>query len=975
MKKEYSHSRATILMTIIIGLITLSVNAQLIPANLMENCNQWKITYPDGVEEKTLCDDPNNEYFYVNSNQDAIVFKAPIRSDNGTTPNSSYIRSELREREADGSGDIYWTTEGSHMLYVKQAITHLPINKSHLVATQIHGNKADGVDDSMVLRLEGTHLFLSFNGGKLRSNLTIKSDYALGDIHEVIFHVIDGKHYCYYSEDGNLKDAYASGNASAYLVKDGSNDFVMDLNYDETYFKVGNYTQSNAEKEGSDTDDPNNYGEVLVYDFYVSHKEPDPVSVTGVAVSPATLTIMKGNSQQLSVSFTPSNATNKEVSFNSSNTLVASVNSNGVVSALTTGSAAITVTTEDGAYTATCLVTVTESPDGLSNLALSKPITTTVEPEASNPITNLVDGSTETRCSASGYPQTLEIDLGAVYSLSSTELVCYKDRAYQFIVEAAATKGEAYTQIVDRSSNSTGGTVDSPISDNFSPINARYVRITISGAGSYTGTWVSLLEFRVFGADSTEAVPITDVSLTPANVSLMVEESKQLSAILSPSNASYQAMVYSSSDSTIAQVNSNGVVTAISEGNVIITVTTVDGAFSSSSTISVSGSVNSDSAPYDIVKFQDYLAQCKFQAPESNTAATQNDIINGYTSEYFYVADTDKIAFYQTGSSKRSELRNLTNWYVSDGNQTLHSHVKIAEQTCEQVTFIQIHDDANAGSGPNKPLLRIYKSTSKTPVNHIWAAVKTDAGGVAIQHFDLGSDPGDYFDCDVSIESGNLIIEVNGKKLVNHDVSYWNYPSYWKNGVYLQDDGDAMAYFNELELTTYGVPVTGVSVSPESDTLLVGENLQLSTTISPSNATNQSLSYTGSNASVATVSENGLVTAIAEGSAIITVTTDDGGYTATSSIIVVNGNINVISIADNQNVKLYPNPASEVLSLEFENMEDVSSVKIYSSLGKLVHAQSASADIEKIDISHLDKGFYFLVIQGTRPIVKPFSVE
>lgn len=242
-----------------------------VPSDLMDNCNQWKITYPNGSEDKTLCGEANNEYFSVNNAGNGIVFTAPIRSNNGTTPNSSYIRSELREREADGSKDIYWTTSGKHVVYAKQAITHLPIVKDHLVATQIHGNKSEGIDDALVLRLEGSHLFLSFNGGVLRSDLTIKNNYNLGTVHEIMFEVIDGKHYVYYSEDGNLNDAYATGNASQYLVKDGSNNHVMDINYGDAYFKIGNYTQSNADREGSYTDNPNNYGEVVVYDFWVDH--------------------------------------------------------------------------------------------------------------------------------------------------------------------------------------------------------------------------------------------------------------------------------------------------------------------------------------------------------------------------------------------------------------------------------------------------------------------------------------------------------------------------------------------------------------------------------------------------------------------------------------------------------------------------------------------------------------------------------
>lgn len=240
------------------------------PSDLMSNYDQWKITYPDGVEDKTLYQE-TNEYFHVNDEGNGITFFVPIRSDNGSTKNSDYIRSELREREEDGSGDIYWTTDGTHVVYVKQAITHLPIVKSHLVATQIHGNKDDGIDDAMVLRLEDEHLFLSFNGGKLRDDLTIKTDYELGTLHEVIFEVINGKHYVYYSEAGGLEAAYLAGNADSYLVKDGSKDYVMDLDYDESYFKVGNYTQSNPEKEGDYTDDEDNYGEVVVYDFWVDH--------------------------------------------------------------------------------------------------------------------------------------------------------------------------------------------------------------------------------------------------------------------------------------------------------------------------------------------------------------------------------------------------------------------------------------------------------------------------------------------------------------------------------------------------------------------------------------------------------------------------------------------------------------------------------------------------------------------------------
>ena len=116
-------------------------------------CEQWKVTYPTGDEEKDLCSSVasnRQEFYYVNSAKNGIVFRTPIRNNNGSTPNSDNIRCELRERKTDGSVDVYWTTSGEHVIYVKQAITHLPIQKDELVATQIHGNKSDGIDDAMV---------------------------------------------------------------------------------------------------------------------------------------------------------------------------------------------------------------------------------------------------------------------------------------------------------------------------------------------------------------------------------------------------------------------------------------------------------------------------------------------------------------------------------------------------------------------------------------------------------------------------------------------------------------------------------------------------------------------------------------------------------------------------------------------------------------------------------------------------------
>ena len=84
------------------------------------------------------------------------------------------------------------------------------------------------------------------------------------------------------------------------------------------------------------------------------------------------------------------------------------------------------------------------------------------------------------------------------------------------------------------------------------------------------------------------------------------------------------------------------------------------------------------------------------------------------------------------------------------------------------------------------------------------------------------------------------------------------------------------------------VPVTGVSVSPATGTLNINNTLQLTAAVAPSNATNKSVSWSSSAPAIATVSSTGLVTALAAGTANITATTADGGFTSSSSITITN---------------------------------------------------------------------------------------
>jgi formylglycine-generating enzyme required for sulfatase activity len=89
------------------------------------------------------------------------------------------------------------------------------------------------------------------------------------------------------------------------------------------------------------------------------------------------------------------------------------------------------------------------------------------------------------------------------------------------------------------------------------------------------------------------------------------------------------------------------------------------------------------------------------------------------------------------------------------------------------------------------------------------------------------------------------------------------------------------------------VAVTGVSLDQPTLTLPPNSTATLAATVSPDNAANKAVSWASDDTDVATVSEAGVVTAVAAGTADITVTTADGGFTATCAVKVTNYGISL----------------------------------------------------------------------------------
>lgn len=219
-----------------------------VPSEILDITN-WKLTLPTGSDEEPIeIKQPalNNfqidPWFIVNTSSKGIQFRAPV---NGvTTGGSNYPRSELREMSNNGKTNASWSSNsGTHEMIIDEAIMHVPKDKPHVVAGQIH----DDSDDIIVVRLEYPNLYINVDG---KNKFILDDNYKLGKRFTIQFIVNNDQTKMYYNKS---KDPV----------------YILNKNYSGAYFKAGVYTQSNCSKENICNN--NNYGEVMIYNVQVSH--------------------------------------------------------------------------------------------------------------------------------------------------------------------------------------------------------------------------------------------------------------------------------------------------------------------------------------------------------------------------------------------------------------------------------------------------------------------------------------------------------------------------------------------------------------------------------------------------------------------------------------------------------------------------------------------------------------------------------
>ena len=144
------------------------------------------------------------------------------------------------------------------------------------------------------------------------------------------------------------------------------------------------------------------------------------------------------------------------------------------------------------------------------------------------------------------------------------------------------------------------------------------------------------------------------------------------------------------------------------------------------------------------------------------------------------------------------------------------------------------------------------------------------------------------------------------------------------------------------------VSVTGVSLNKTSTELTVGQSETLTATVEPSDATNKNVTWSTSDARIATVTD-GVVTAVSAGTATITVTTEDGGFTANCTV-TVRGDVpdRPVNIPDTHEIELIAGEGGEAKT-NFSNAGAGTKITVTATPDEGYELAYITVDGERID--------------------------
>ncbi|SFA76567.1 Carbohydrate binding domain-containing protein [Cohnella sp. OV330] len=363
----------------------------------------------------------------------------------------------------------------------------------------------------------------------------------------------------------------------------------------------------------------------------------------------------------------------------------------------------------------------------------------------------------------------------------------------------------------------------------------------------------------------------TGVALNKSEADMTVGDELQLTATVAPANASNPNTSWASSNPAVATVDSQGKVTAVGSGTATITVTTEDRGYTSSS-CSIQTPAGCRLQPSGFVAQANISVEAVPEQPVVNllvNGSFESLGANGRPATWGYLQPTGG----QYGAARVSDVHHDGDYSLkltADAGVKMSAYQSAAVvpgRTYKLSQWTRTNEATNANAG----LEYAFRNASNAPIY---------TNGTAFYNVPAGGSNGEWHLTEVIVKATDGPTAADKAAIVVVANSYigaaGNAGAAWFDGVVLQE-------WNA---------VTGVALDTDSVSLAVGGTLQMHATVSPANANNKKVTWSSSNEAVATVSALGKVSAVGNGLALITVRTDDGGYTQ-HSVVQVGAGTNI----------------------------------------------------------------------------------
>ena len=345
-------------------------------------------------------------------------------------------------------------------------------------------------------------------------------------------------------------------------------------------------------------------------------------------------------------------------------------------------------------------------------------------------------------------------------------------------------------------------------------------------------------------------IPVTSVTLDKDKLELAESETAQLKATVLPENATYKNVTWRSSNESIATVDQNGKVTAKSAGNATVTVITEDGGYMAICKVTVTEKI----IPVTSVSLDnDRLNLIEGEAAQLTATVLPEDATNKNVT---WKSSTPSIATVDQSGNIKAVSEGIATITVTteDGSKKDTCEVNVAKKVIPVTSVSLNKNKLEMVEGEAAQLTATVLPEDATNKSVTWKS-STESVATVDQNGNVKAISGGY--------TYVYVITVDGNKIDSCEVI----------------------------VTKKVIPVTGVTLDKDKLGLYEDETVQLIPTVLPENATNKNIIWSSSNESVATVDQNGNVTAIAAGGwgpglAIITATTEDGGYKADCVVTV-----------------------------------------------------------------------------------------